>query len=576
MSKNYPIIQRQGTAVPLAADIVVDSSGFANVLGAGDIDAQTALDTIDDMSFIDIKDTPATFTDQRILFQSGSAVVDSANFTYDSTNDVMTVGTIQFDLTPTHTHSEGAIHWDDDDKTLNIDTEVTGTSIQVGQETVLRATNKTGVTITNGSVVYVNGAQGNRPTIALADADTSATADSTIGVVTSDINNNQAGYVTVFGLVRDVALDPGTYTEGDTLWLSQTAGEYTNVEPASPAHAVKLGYVITANATEGKILVSINTGFDLEDIHDMKITSLADDDILQYNSATGLWENNSSPLLALADETTGVTQSPLDNSTKVATTAYVDAAVEVENLWDRTGTTLGTSNAGDDVSLGGDLFIKSDSSSIYAGADDDVSINYNGTDAIITTDLVAASDLVIDCGAEKTLELTESVWNDINVGGTSLRQGASNQPSLVDFDTTTILVQSFSATQTNELHGSFEIIHDYKEGTDLHPHLHWYATTTGAGDVRWGLEYSVENATGTVVTGTIYTNCTAPGVAWQGNICSFPNITGTGIDIGSQFHFRLFRDGTDAADTYASGAAIATVGVHYEIDTIGSRQIATK
>ena len=61
MSKNYPIIQRIGTAVPLAADIVVDASAFGNVLGAGDIDAQLALDTIDDMLFTDISDTIASY-----------------------------------------------------------------------------------------------------------------------------------------------------------------------------------------------------------------------------------------------------------------------------------------------------------------------------------------------------------------------------------------------------------------------------------------------------------------------------------------------------------------------------------
>jgi len=56
--------------------------------------------------------------------------------------------------------------------------------------------------------------------------------------------------------------------------------------------------------------------------------------------------------VTLADGTLATTQLPLDNSTKLATTAYVDTAVTVENLWDRTVTTLSPYNAGDDVSIG--------------------------------------------------------------------------------------------------------------------------------------------------------------------------------------------------------------------------------
>jgi len=68
MSKNYPIIQRIGTAVPLAADIVVDASSFGNILGAGDIDVQLALDTIDDLVIGDVSDvTITTVADNDVL-----------------------------------------------------------------------------------------------------------------------------------------------------------------------------------------------------------------------------------------------------------------------------------------------------------------------------------------------------------------------------------------------------------------------------------------------------------------------------------------------------------------------------
>jgi hypothetical protein len=68
----------------------------------------------------------------------------------------------------------------------------------------------------------------------------------------------------------------------------------------------------------------------------------------------------------------------------------------------------------------------------------------------------------------------------------------------------------------------------------------------------------------------------ASGTAWQEQRTDIATITGTDIDIGNQFHFKLSRLGTDGADTYNDGACIATVGIHYEVDTIGSRQITSK
>jgi hypothetical protein len=40
--------------------------------------------------------------------------------------------------------------------------------------------------------------------------------------------------------------------------------------------------------------------------------------------------------------------------------------------------------------------------------------------------------------------------------------------------------------------------------------------------------------------------------------------------------FRLFRDPADVADTYGFDAVLLDVGLHYEKDTVGSRQVTTK
>ena len=289
MSSNYPIIKRLGTATPTAADITTDVGSFSNILGSSDLDVQLALDSIDDMSFIDISDTISSYTDGRVLFESATGVTDSANFTYDAAGDILTIGNLQFDLTPTHVHSEGSLHWNDDYKALQMDTEASDVEVVLGQQQVVRVNNQTGSTISRGSVVYINGAQGQRPTIALADADIEIQADSTIGIVLADISDSGNGYVGTSGLARE--LDTSAFSVGDHVFLSQTPGEITNVKPAPPAHAIFLGVVTVSNATTGTIELNIDIGEDLKDFHDVNLGTLSDGDVVTYNSTSGLWEN---------------------------------------------------------------------------------------------------------------------------------------------------------------------------------------------------------------------------------------------------------------------------------------------
>lgn len=217
----------------------------------------------------------------------------------------------QFNTTATGIPTtEGTISWNAQDHTLNIQSEITGSMLQVGQENWVRVVNKTGSTISDGKAVYISGAQGNRPKASLAKADAENTSY-TIGVATADIENNAEGYVTIFGLVR--GFNTSGFTAGDSLYLSaSTAGALTNVRPAAPDHGV---FVATAlNSTNnGMILVNPDTGMELSECHDVKITSLADKQLLVYDNSNKYWKN-----------TTNIT---LDDSTRTLTTNTNDLVV---------------------------------------------------------------------------------------------------------------------------------------------------------------------------------------------------------------------------------------------------------
>ena len=170
-----------------------------------------------------------------------------------------------------------------------------------------------------------------------------------------------------------------------------------------------------------------------------------------------------------------------------------------------------------------------------------------------------------------------SNWNDINLSINSLAPGAT-APGNFSIPGTSLQIKAFTGTGvTQSAHGSLEILHDYKEGTDIVPHIHWCPTTTGLGDVKWQLEYSWLNGGSTVTTSTTITvTVAASGTVAHEQRTNFPAISGTGKLIGSRFVFRVFRDAADGADTYAADAGAFDFGVHYERDTIGSRQITTK
>jgi hypothetical protein len=81
---------------------------------------------------------------------------------------------------------------------------------------------------------------------------------------------------------------------GDPIWLSgTTAGGVTfgmASKPQAPIHTVYLG-VVTKKSTNGEVFVHISNGWELDELHNVKINSVQDGDILVYDNATSLWVN---------------------------------------------------------------------------------------------------------------------------------------------------------------------------------------------------------------------------------------------------------------------------------------------
>ena len=175
------------------------------------------------------------------------------NLTFDLNNgfDYVTLNT-EVEDAPT---TVGTFYWDPQDGVPTV-VLANGVKMQVGKEQFIDGLNKTGTTISNGEVVFVSGAQGNRMTVAPYDADDYSNGHKLIGLATEDVSNNATGNITTFGLVRD--LDTSAYTEGDEVFVDTTAGALTTVEPSFGTGRWHAGIVVKSHVTQGEIFVNVH------------------------------------------------------------------------------------------------------------------------------------------------------------------------------------------------------------------------------------------------------------------------------------------------------------------------------
>jgi hypothetical protein len=214
---------------------------------------------------------------------------------------------------------------------------------------------KAAVPITAGQAVYISGASGANKIITLAQANTEATSSKTIGLALQNLATNGFGYVVSEGDMTGLSISLGSghgVNEGDPIWLSPTTpgGLIFGLanKPSAPNNLVFLGYVTRINGnTLTEIFVKVQNGFELEELHNVAINGVADNQILTYESSTGLWKNKYGSVTT--NNTSNLTGYIFGNGTNIsgATAATSNAVVNTLVLrGPSTGTTSFSSNSG--------------------------------------------------------------------------------------------------------------------------------------------------------------------------------------------------------------------------------------
>jgi hypothetical protein len=151
------------------------------------------------------------------------------------------------------------------------------------------AANKTGVTITRGTVVMAIGVSGDRIEIAPAVADGTVDARFILGVAAQDILDDAEGLVKFTGYVT---FDTTAYTVGDILYIDpSTPGGYTTTEPTAPNLDLSVAIVIRiGNSSAGLIFVRMwSQGQSLGQLFDVNVTGAIDGNALVYDGTNGIW-----------------------------------------------------------------------------------------------------------------------------------------------------------------------------------------------------------------------------------------------------------------------------------------------
>ena len=216
---------------------------------------------------------------------------------------VFQVGTLR--LTPdagsSTTADTGKLSWEDEYGSLKLGL-YNENYLNIGQD--LEYYGKASGDIAKGMAVQFAGIQGNHYTFKEAvQSEINANPKLMMGIAKEDIDNNDFGYVLHFGRIRNI--DTGDYNplEQNLLWFNSggsTPGELTITQPTAPNAKILMAVVVKI-ANNGIILVRPTFEPKLSELQDIHITSIADNQILRWNSANSRWENSSELTTAETD-----------------------------------------------------------------------------------------------------------------------------------------------------------------------------------------------------------------------------------------------------------------------------------
>lgn len=152
---------------------------------------------------------------------------------------------------------------------------------------------KLGEDVTAGTAVYVGTDlnSSTNMTVYKASYDQEFKSSKTMGITVASGVTNGFLFIVTEGLLAGI--NTSGAVKGDPIWLGANGTLLFGIanKPSAPLNIVYLGVVTRVNQNNGEIFVKIQNGFEIEELHNVQITSLANKNTLIYDSSTSLWKN---------------------------------------------------------------------------------------------------------------------------------------------------------------------------------------------------------------------------------------------------------------------------------------------
>jgi len=189
----------------------------------------------------------------------------------------------------------GSMYWDGG-TTMGIQA-TTGVLIRIGEAEYVYA--KASSAVTKGQLCYHTGAVGASGVITVAPTPLAlADPNQIVGVAAETIALNGFGLIQISGDLRGFNTTGSsvgeTWADGDPLYYNPAyVGSFTKTKPSAPNQKTYVGEVTNAGAgSSGSINIRIVPGSVLGGTDsNVQFASLANSDLIQYDSALGYWKN---------------------------------------------------------------------------------------------------------------------------------------------------------------------------------------------------------------------------------------------------------------------------------------------
>ena len=166
-----------------------------------------------------------------------------------------------------------------------------------------------------------------------------------------------------------------------------------------------------------------------------------------------------------------------------------------------------------------------------------------------------------------------TVWDDLNFDPD---ESGGPTVTLPDYVTINNVIHREFTSANNQLCGAArELPHEYKLSSTMYPHIHVFlkaGESAGTTGVTFTFYWELRQTTG-VTSGNVSLSATSAQLTANSSLFTIHDGTGFAgsAELGSQLAVTIARTAGDAGDV-----VVTTYGIHYEIDTVGSRTRLTK